>query len=75
MNDRIPSTEDQNGTKVRQFESESDLTIVCPKCHAVIKVSESVADLLTRSMRQEYEDRLALAAKTAATCEEAGLKH
>jgi len=62
MNDRVP-----------QFECESDLTIVCPTCHAVIKVTESVADLLTRSMRQGYEDRLALAAKTAATLEEAVL--
>lgn len=36
----------------------SDPTIICPKCKAEIKLTESLAAPLVESIRHEYEDRL-----------------
>ena len=33
-------------------------TIICPKCKAEIKLTESLAAPLIESMRREYEERL-----------------
>ena len=69
MDDMVPNAEGQKRTALEQFGCESDLTIKCPKCGAVIRVSESVADMLTQPVRQEYERRMdetvASAAKSA----------
>ena len=37
----------------------NELTIQCPKCHAEIKLTESLAAPLVASMREDYEKRLA----------------
>jgi hypothetical protein len=37
----------------------SEPTIICPKCRAEIKLTESLAAPLVESIKTEYEDRLA----------------
>ena len=37
----------------------TDPTITCPKCHAEIKLTESLAAPLLESTRQDYEQRIA----------------
>ena len=36
----------------------SEPTIICPKCKAEIKLTESLAAPLLESIRHDYEDRL-----------------
>ena len=49
----------------------SEPTIICPKCHAEIKLTESLAAPIVESARQEYEQRLAQKDGEIATREQA----